>query len=186
MFKLKNIVIIAIVILTFGIAWKYYKKLRETEKLKIGETSLSTTKKVKTFNDLLEIFKNGLKLKGFISVRNFSGQDFTLNQIKLDCFTPQTDKLLAEQTNIIQNNIVLKAKQVTNIPIEYKVDIVKALKLFKESEVIPEDYTVWQIITHPAQAFEIVKMSNLKMKLKGFIQAEGITLSINEKYNLYE
>ena len=186
MFKLKNIIILAIVILTFGIAWKYYKKIKEAEKLKIGSTSLSTTKKLKSFSDLVDIFKNGLQLKGYVSIRNFSNSDYTLNQIKVDCYTPKTNKLLAEQTNIIQNNIVLKAKQETNIPLEFTVNVLKALSLFKECSVIPEDWTVWKIIAQPMQAYEIIKMNNLKMKLKGFIQAEGITLSINENYNLYE
>ena len=186
MLSFKNILIIAIVILTLGIAWKYYKKLRDTKKLKIGETSLRATKKIKDFKELVDVFKNGLKLKGFIGVKNYSSNDYTLNQISINGFSPAKEKLIAEQTNIIQNNIRLKAKQETNIPLEYKVDIVNALSLFKESGVIPEDWTVWKIITHPAQAYNTIDIKKLRMKLKGFIEAEGITLSINEDYYIYE
>lgn len=186
MLKLKNIIIIAIVILTFGIAWRYYKKLKDTEKLKIGETSLKSTKKIENFNDLIDVFQNGLRLKGFIEIRNFSGKDYTLNQISLDCFSPKTEKLIAEQTNIIQNNIILQNRQVTNIPLEYKVDIMNALSLFKESGAIPEDATLWQVITKPGTYWAGIDLKKLKMKLKGFIQAEGITLSVNEEYPLYE
>jgi Tfp pilus assembly major pilin PilA len=34
MFRLRNIIILALVILTLGIAWSYYKKYKEAEKLK--------------------------------------------------------------------------------------------------------------------------------------------------------
>ncbi|MFH2141963.1 MAG: hypothetical protein ABIJ97_06045 [Bacteroidota bacterium] len=186
MLRLKNIIIVAIVILTLGIAWRYYKKYKDSEKLKIGETSLRATKKIENFNDLVDILKNGLLLKGFVEIRNFSGRDYTLNQISLDCFTPKTEKLMAEQTNIIQNNISLKKKQITNIPLEYKIDIMNALSLFKESGVIPEEATLWQVVTHPGQYWSGMDLKKLKMKFKGFIQAEGITLSINEEYLLYE
>lgn len=186
MFKLKNIVILALVIITFGIAWRYYKKYKESEKLKVGDVSLTSDKKIKSFDDLLYIFKNGLKLKGYVSIRNFSGQDYKLNQLSIDTFSPENEKLIAEQTNIIQNDIILKAKQSTNIPLEYNVDILNALSLFKESKVIPEEYTVWKIIANPVQAYKDITIKNLKVKLKGFIQAEGITMSIDEINHLYE
>jgi len=173
-------------VLTFGIAWKYYKKMRDTEKLKIGETSLKPTKKISNFNDLVDVLQNGLRMKGFIEIRNFSGKDYTLNQISLDCFTPKTEKLIAEQTNIMQSNINLVNRQVTKIPLEYKIDIMSALTLFKESGVIPEDATLWQVITHPGQYWNGIDLKKLMMKFKGFIQAEGITLSVNEEYPLYE
>jgi len=184
--KLKTIIILTIVILTLGIAWKYYKKFKDTDKLKIGETSLKSTKKIANFNDLVDVLKNGLLLKGFVEIRNFSGRDYSLNQISLDCFTPKTEKLIAEQVNILPANITLNSKQTTNIPLEYKVDIVNALSLFKESGVIPENATLWQVITKPAQYWSAIDLNKLRMKLKGFIQAEGITISVNEEYSLYE
>jgi len=185
MLKVKTILIIVLVIITLGIAWKYYKKYRDQEKLKIGEISLTPQKEIKSFDDLVYVFKNGLKLKGFVQIRNFSGQDYSLNQISIDSYSPETEKLIAEQTNILQSDIVLKAKQSTIIPLEYNVDIINALSLFKESKVIPADYTVWKIITHPLQAYKDIKLSNLKMKLKGFIQAEGINMPVDELNYLY-
>ncbi|OFY36141.1 MAG: hypothetical protein A2W91_04975 [Bacteroidetes bacterium GWF2_38_335] len=65
MFKLKTIIIIVIVILTLGIAYKYYRKLKDTEKLKLGETSLKPVKEIKDFNDIVDVLKNGLRLTGF-------------------------------------------------------------------------------------------------------------------------
>jgi len=182
--KLKNILIIAAVILTFGIAWKYFKKYKDTEKLKIGDTTLKTEKEIKNLNSLVDIFQNGLRVKGFIGIRNFSGRDYTLNQISLDCYSPKTKKLVAEQTNILPGSIVLKNRQETNIPLEYNIDIINALSIFKESDIIPADTTVWQIISKPATYWPGVNLRKLKIKLTGFIQAEGITLSINEDYLL--
>ncbi len=186
MINFKKILIIVLAIVTFGIAYKYYKKYKDTEKLKIGETSLHSTKKISNINDLVDVFKNGLLIKGFVEIRNFSGKDYVLNQISIDAFTPNTEKLIAAQTNIIKNNITLKNKQSTNIPIEYKIDIIKTLSLFKESAVIPEDTTLWKVITHPAQYLQDIDLKKLKIKLKGFIEAEGITLDINQEYFLYE
>jgi len=183
---IKNIIIVAIVILSFGIAWKYYKKIKDTDKLKIGGTSLKPTQKLESFNDLLSIFQSGLNMKGFIEIRNFSGKNYTLNQISIDCFSPKTKKLIAEQTNILQKNIMLQNKQTTNIPLEFKINILNALSLFKESGVIPEEATVWQIVTKPATYWSAIDIKKLKIKLQGFIQAEGITLSINEDYPLYD
>ena len=186
MSKLKNIIIVVAVLLTLGIAWKLFRKVKDTDKLKIGDTSLKPTKEIKKFTDLAEIFSSGLKVKGFIEIRNFSGRDYTLSQLNIDCFTPKTETLLAEQTNIIEKNIVLKAKQTTNIPLEYTVNIVNALLMFKESEVLPADATVWQVISQPAQYWKEINMKKLTMKLKGFIVAEGINLSINMDYPLYD
>ena len=186
MFRLRNIIILALVILTLGIAWKYYKKYKEAEKLKIGEIALHPTQKITGINDVISILKNGLNLEGFVEIRNFSGKDYTLNQISLDCFTPNTEKVIAEQTNIIQNDVSIKNKQVTNIPLKYKVDILNAISLFKECGVIPQTATVWSIIANPVESYKSFDLKKLKIKLKGFIQAEGITLSINESYPLYE
>lgn len=184
MVKLKHILIIAAVILTFGIAWKYFRKVKDTEKLKLGDTSLKSSKKLESFKDLADIFKSGFRVKGFIEIRNFSGKDYTLNQLSLDCYSPKTQKLVAEQTNILPNDLVLKNREVTNIPLEYNIDIFNALSLFKESEVIPTDATIWQVVSQPATYWKSINLRKLKVKLIGFIQAEGITLSINEDYLL--
>ena len=88
--KLKHILIIVAVILTFGIAWKFFKRLKDTEKLKLGDTSLKAAKKLESFKDLVDIFTSGFKMKGYIEIRNFSGKDYTLNQLSLDCYSPFT------------------------------------------------------------------------------------------------
>lgn len=186
MLKLKNIILIGIVILTFGIAWKFYKKYKDSDKLKIGSTSLKPKQQITNFNDLVNILKNGLVLEGFIEIRNFSSRDYSIKQLSIDCFSPKTEKLIAEQTNILQNKLILAKKQTTNIPLEYKIDIVNALALFKECGLIPEDANLIDVITHPAQYWSDIDLKNLKIKFKGFIQAEGIHLDINEDYALYE
>jgi hypothetical protein len=75
--------------------------VKDTEKLKLGDTSLKAAKKLESFKDLVEIFTSGFKMKGYIEIRNFSGKDYTLNQLSLDCYSPKSQKLVAEQTNIL-------------------------------------------------------------------------------------
>jgi hypothetical protein len=186
MVNFKKILILVLVILTCGIAWKYFKKISGAKKISIGEIILKPEKKISTFSDLVDVFKNGLKLTGFVAIRNFSGSTYKLNQINVDCYTPKTNSLLAEQTNINPNEIVLMPNQITNIPFEFKVDIINSLLLFKECEVIPAEWTIWKIIAHPVEAYKVIELKNLRMKLKGFVQAEGITLPIDQDYNLYE
>jgi len=185
MLKLKNILIIVLIVLTLGIAWYYYRKLKDTDKLKLGAISLYPTQNVQNFEDAVAVLQNGLRMEGFIEISNLSEHDYTLNQMSLDLLTPSSQKVIARQTNILQQDLVLKRKSVTPIPLTYHIDIPNALSLFKESGVIPADSTLWQVITHPSQ-WSTVDFKKLKIKLKGFIQAEGITLSIHKEIPLYE
>ena len=186
MINFKNILLIVLVMLSLGIAWKFYQKYKDSDKLKIGSTSLKSKQQITSFNDLVNILKSGLILEGFIEVRNFSSKDYSINQLNIDCFSPASGKLIAEQTNILQDTIVLTKKQTTNIPLEYKIDIVNALSLFKECGLIPEEATLIHIITHPAQYWTDIDPKKLKVNFKGFIQAEGIHLNIDEEYAIYE
>ena len=185
-FRLKKILIIVAVILTLGLAYKYYKKAKDSGKIKTGELTLKPENKIDTFGELAEVFQSGIKLKGNIQIKNFSSQDYKINQISIDAFTPKTKKKLASQTNIMGSSIIVKAKQETSIPISYKLDVANILNLFKDCEAIPMDTTIWEIITHPIKIFSELKLRNLKILLKGFIEAEGITLDINQEQALYD
>lgn len=184
--NIKKILIITLVIITLGFAWKYYQKYKGAQKLKLSTIELSPTDKITNVQSLLNIFLNGLHLKGFIKIRSFTDKDFVLNQSSIDCFTPISDKRIAEQINILQKGIKLEAKQVSYIPIEYTLDSIAALKLFKESGVIPEDTTLLNVVTHPEKYYNQIDLNKLRIKLKGFIEAEGITLKINQDQMLYE
>ena len=181
MINYKKILITILVILTLGLAYKFYKKAKGTEKLKLANISLKSETPIADVNDLIDILQNGWFLKGFVQIRNFSEEDYTLNQMSIDGFLPVSDKVIAEQININQHDIVLKNKEVTNIPLQYKVDVLSALSLFKESGVIPEGTTLWEVITHPAKYYESTNLNKLKIVLKGFIEAEGITININQE-----
>jgi len=182
----KKILIIVFVIITLGAAYKYYKKYKGAEKLKIANVSLKTEKSLDDIESIVDAFQNGLNLTGFIEVKNLSNEDYTLNQLNVDAFAPTTQTRIGEQTNFLTNNVILKSKEITNIPISYNVDIMNALALFKESGVIPQESTLWQVITHPAKYYDAVNLNKLKVKFKGFIEAEGITLNINQDQYLYQ
>jgi hypothetical protein len=187
MYNLKKIRLIVAVALSLGIAWKYYKKYKTAkDKLKLSHIQLHATDKVDSVSSAINVLQNGLTLEGYIQVRNFSDKDFKLEQSSVDVYTPKTDKRIAEQTNILQSAITLKAKSESNIPLQYNLDSLAALKLFKESGVIPKDTTLWQVITHPNQYFNQVDIKKLKVRLKGFITAEGINISIDQEENLLD
>ncbi len=182
----KKTILIALIVLTLGIAWVFYRMYRESRKLKIGSISLKPTEKITGAGDIINILKDGLYLEGNVEIRNFSGKDYTLNQLSLDCFIPGTEKIIAEQTNIIEHNIKLENKKVKEIPLKYKVSILNSIKLLKGCGVIPQDATLWGILSNPTEAYKTFDLKKLRIKLKGFIQVEGITLNINMNYPLYE
>lgn len=182
------ITIVAIV-LTFGLILvfkKGYNKVAGTRKIEIGEISLSPVKPLNKAENIIGAFTSGLELKGFVTVQNLSKEQYTLSQINIDLLTPVEGKLLADQTSFMSTDKILTGRTSKDIPLSYNVDVTKILPLFKESQVLPEEFTVSYIIAHPLQTVQEFKLSNLKAQIKGFIEAEGITLNVNETINLYE
>lgn len=180
MFGINRLLLFAFVILSLGIAWKLYKRYLGTNKLILGNIEFKPQQNLSTIAGIIDAINNGIKVSGSISINNFSDKDYTLNQIKVDCYIPKTNTLIAEQTNILKSDIVLKSKNSTLIPIDYNIDVANSLSLLKETSVLPQDITAWQIISKPKSSLESIKLSNLAIHLKGFIQADGYTLDINE------
>ena len=83
MSNLKKILLIVLIVITLGFAYKYYKKAKDSGKIKTGELTLKLINKIDTFGELAEIFQKGLLLKGNIQIRNFSGNDYKINQVKM-------------------------------------------------------------------------------------------------------
>lgn len=187
--KRKHIIITAIIIIVIAagfIAWKLYKKYKESQKLTIGNISLSPEKPLNNAQNLFEALQSGLNLTGYVEIKNYSGKEFTLSQAKLDCLSSETQKTIAEQTNILSQNITIEKNKTTQIPLQYKVNIINILPLFRESGLIPKEKTLWQIITNFSQYAQNINIRNLQFILKGFIEAEGITLNINELIKPYD
>lgn len=187
--KRKHIIITAIIIIVIAagfIAWKLYKKYKESQKLTIGTISLSPEKPLNNAQNLLEALQSGLNLTGYVEIKNYSGKEFTLSQAKLDCLSPETQKTIAEQTNILIQNITIEKNKTTQIPLQYKVNIINILPLFRESGLMPKEKTLWQVITNFSQYAQNINIRKLQFILKGFIEAEGITLNINELIKPYD
>jgi len=187
--KRKHIIITAIIITVIAagfIAYKLYKKYKESQKLTIGNISLSPEKPLNNAQNLLEALQSGLTLTGYVEIKNYSSKEFILSQAKLDCLSPETKKTIAEQTNILSQNITISKNTETQIPLQYKVNLINILPLFRESQLIPKDKTIWQIITNFSQYAQNINIRNLQFILKGFIEAEGITLNINQTIKPYD
>lgn len=185
----KHIIITAIIITLIAvgfIAYKLYKKYKEAEKLTIGNISLSPEKPLNNAQNLLEALQSGLSLTGTITIKNFSDKNFILSQAKLDCLSPETEKTIAEQSNIQSENITITKKSDSQIPLKYKVNLINILPLFRESGLIPKDKTLWQIIANFSQYATEINIRNLQFILRGFIEAEGITLKINQTIKPYD
>ena len=183
--NIKKILIIVLVILTLGAAYKYYKKYKGADKLKVAQVVLKPEQELSDILNLTDAIQNGLNLKGFIAIENLSEQDYNISQFKVDVYSPANKMLIGEQTNSLQNDIVIKSKSITRLPITFNLNIINALALFKESGVIPQESTLWQVITHPAKYYDSTHLNRLKVTLKGFVEVEGFHLDIQQSQNLY-
>jgi hypothetical protein len=183
-----HIIAIIISVITIGIglvSLRLYKKYKDTDKVKISDVVVIAEDIPKTWKDLQNILTKGFILKGYVILRNFSNHDYSLNQVSLDCYSPKSGKLIAEQTNIIGNDVIIKKKTTTKLPLQYTVDVLNTFPLFKECNIIPEDKSLWQIVSHPIKNWDSVDLNKLRIVMKGFIVVEGINITIDEPVALY-
>lgn len=161
------------------VARRYYLKYKGYDKIKVAGYDLKPTSKLETLDDLKKALIEGVKLKGNMTLRNFSDMDYSLNQFSVDCLSPK-GAYVAEQENILQEDLIITKKSETQIPLQYKVNVLSLLSLMKDCGVIPEDTQLWQV-------FKVIKNfdpSKLRVKLVGFIKAEGIDIPVNETFYL--
>jgi hypothetical protein len=161
------------------VAGRYYRKYRNAEKLRLAGIDIRPVQKLKTLVDLTKVLAQGLDLQGHVTVRSFADVDYMLNQMSLDLMTPK-DAFLAEQVNVMQSDLIIVKQAETKIPVKYKVNVLSVMSLLTDSGVIPPGTQIWQVAT-------IIKdfdLSKLRVKLKGFVQAEGIDIKIDETINL--
>lgn len=189
--KIKRQHIIRTILIITGLiiiilARKLYIKYKESEKLIIGEIKLIPTKTLTNISNIIEALKTGLQLKGHITIKNYSKKQYTISQIKIDCLSPESQKIIAEQTNILSEDIILNKKSETQIPLEYNINLLNIQLLLKESKVIPSEVPIWQIVSKINQYLQEIKIRNLELILKGFIKSEGITLEINQTLKPYD
>jgi len=143
-------------------------------------------------NNLYYVFDNLLK-NYFQKIESFINR---LNLLNNDIDADNYEDIIRQRleiTNEFDNLLFLLTLRVNDIinnhfeekfTISFNVNIMNALSLFKESGVIPQDSTLWQVITHPVKYFDVVDLHKLRIKLKGFVEAEGIHLDIDQTQNL--
>ncbi len=160
-----------LIVLTFIIAllflgkksWGYYNKYDHANRLKVGIDSISIQDF--GFSSLLSDIELNINIK----IGNFSPSIFNITQINVDVFN--TDgKLIAEQTTPLKEKVVIAANKNTLLPLTYNISSQELNALIMESG---------GYISVGERKSDTGKYG-FTINLKGFVDADGFTININE------
>jgi len=164
--------IMLMVIFVFAI--KYFKKATQASKISIGDI----TPDYSAFNNLkLSNIINGVTLPIKVGIRNFSPEQFSLSQIKIDIYSKE-NSLIAEQTNPMTSPTAITPNGQTFVNLNYKITSLNFIQLLKENGIIPDSFQVADLLTSWEKIQNLV--SSMKLNLKGFFEAEGLKINIDQ------
>ncbi len=143
--------------------WGYYNKYNHANRLKVGVDSIS----VQDFD--LSSFISDIDLNINIALGNFSPSIFNISQINVDVFNTE-GKLIAEQTTPLKNKVVIAANKNTILPLTYSISSQELNALIMESG----GYANVGLRKKGTGKY------GFNIKLKGFVDADGFTIDINE------
>ncbi len=160
-----------VIILTFLIAllflgrkgWGYYTKYNNANRIKVGVESFNFPKL--NLSSLL----SDIDLNINISLGNFSPSTFNISQVKVDVFNLE-GKAIAEQSIPLKDKVVIAPNKNTLLPLTYSISSQELNALIMESggyASVGANYLT-------------SGKYGIKINLKGFVDAEGFTIDINE------
>jgi len=114
----------------------------------------------------------GFEVSVNILLKNFSEMNVNINQLKVDLYT-QNDIFLSGQPEPLTEPIKLNANQNTPVNFKYTLSPSAIILLAKNSGI---DKNLLEIANNYLDTGTI----GAKIKLKGFVTAEGLTVKINE------
>ncbi len=162
---MKRLIVLFFVLFVFlagAKGWRTYTKVRHAKRLKIG------VQKFKILSLSLTPISNII-----LSLGNFSSSVFTISQIKIAVYT-QNGELLAEQTAPLAKPFTLAPNQNSTLPLSFTIQattVLRALKAIGGLSSVAANF-----ITSGTYGLPIV--------LKGFVEAENITIPIEESLTI--
>ena len=157
-----GVILLMVLVVAGAKGWRIFKKIRHARRLKI---SLAKFKLLKLST---QIDSNIV-----LQIGNFSSSTFKINQVSIDLYTT-TEEVLAAQKAPLLSPITITPNKNTLLPIGYKINLPVALNQLKRIGGIA---TV-------ATNYLTTGKNGLTLVLKGFIEADGVTISINETINV--
>lgn len=162
------VLIITIALLLFGKkGWGYINKYRHADRIKVGVESFSFPK----LN--LSSILSDIVMNININLGNYSPSSFNISQINVDVFDKE-GKLIAEQKNPLAEGIQIAANQNTILPLTYLISSGQLNKLI----IGAGGYA------SVGAKYLTTGKYGINIHLKGFVQAEGFNISINEKVSV--
>ena len=164
--KLKHIIIILLIAAALTIGYVYFKKVKDAgDSLRPEYDHFRPTDSGWALKALMGGFTAEIGFK----LTNFSTSKFTVNQIKIDCYTLD-DVLIASPVKPMTNKIVIEPNSQPVANLDYFISKEGVVKLL---ESVGMDISAWAGV-----GVNYLKYNKLglKIKIKGFVQAEGISI----------
>lgn len=161
--KIIGLISVLVFLLLSKKGWSFYKKFRDSKKLDIGVESIKLPK-LKTSHLFEDITANVV-----VFINNFSQSLFDLKQIKVDIFST-SGELVAQQTEPISGGLVVRPNQKSLLPLSFLISSHHINRLIDESGGI----------VNVGANFLSTNQYGIKLRLKGFVEAEGFTIPIDE------
>ncbi len=126
----------------------------------------------------LQTLNTGVNTETKIKLQNYSSNDYDLEQLQVDLYTP-SGVLLAEQQAPLKP-IEIKANSNTNVSVAHFIKSQNFLDWLSENNFIDKRETLVEI------ALKLLSMdlSGLKLTVKGFAVIDGLEIPINENITL--
>jgi hypothetical protein len=144
--------------------WDYYTKYRHAKRLKIGVDSVKLPKL-----NLTSLFSEVAAVV-YLKITNFSESVFELQQIKIEVYSPN-GYLVAEQTEPLAQTIRIEPNQKNILPLSFLISPTKFKALIKEAGGV----------VNVGASYLTEGNYGIPLNLRGFVVAEGVTISVNEK-----
>jgi hypothetical protein len=144
--------------------WKYYTKYRHAQRLKIGVEGFRLPRL--NISSLI----SEIHAKVNIGITNFSSSVFSIEQIKVDVYSPSVG-LIAEQIEPLKQVHRVRANQKTNLPLSFLISPTNFKKLIKASGGV----------VNVGASYLTDGNYGIPIELRGFVVAEGVSIEINEK-----
>ena len=142
----------------------FYKKIQHAKRLKIQVLGVALPK-----IDLSNFFKDILA-KITVGVQNFSATPYNIEQVSIEVLS-ESGQVVAAQKNPLAQPISIAPNQNNEVPINFLLSAKNMGLLIKEAGGI----------TTVGASFLTTGKYGIKLQLKGFVQAEGFTIPLNEK-----
>ena len=157
--------IIVLILLLFAGKKGYglYKKYRHAKQLKFFVAGIQLP--ILQLTDIIQPVTLTIRQ----AITNFSTSNFTLSALNIDAYTP-SGKLVAQQKQPLNQPIQIKPNQTTEIPLQFELSPQTLIQLIRENGGV---FTA-------GSNYLTTGTYGIKLRLKGYVQAEGFDIDIDQ------